>query len=119
MLHKGAIKEVEYTQGQYLSSIFLVPKKDSGQRPVRNLRMLNSYIPYLHFKMESVSLLKEILQKGDLVCKIDLKDAYFSVPLYQDSQKYVRFQWRDKLYQFLCLCFGLGPAPRNQEILPK
>ena len=27
-------------------------------------------------------------------------------------QKYLRFPSRGYLYEFLCLCFGLGPAPR-------
>ena len=26
--------------------------------------------------------------------------------------KYGRFEWEYSLYEFLCLCFGLGPAPR-------
>ena len=46
------------------------------------------------------------------MCKLDLKDAYFSVPLNPASRKFVRFLWSGKLYEFLCLCFGLGPAPR-------
>ena len=46
------------------------------------------------------------------MCKLDLKDAYFCVPLSQESQKLVRFYWSGNLYEFLCLCFGLGPAPR-------
>ena len=45
------------------------------------------------------------------MCKLDLKDAYFCVPLKKESRKYVRFQWEGTLYEFLCLCFGLGPAP--------
>ena len=27
------------------------------------------------------------------------------------SRKYIRFIWEGNLYEFLCLCFGLGPAP--------
>ena len=46
------------------------------------------------------------------MCKLDLKDAYFSVPLNPASRKFVRFLWSGKLYEFFCLCFGLGPAPR-------
>ena len=44
--------------------------------------------------------------------KIDLKDAYFSVALHRSSKKYVRFQWGGTLYEFQCLMFGLGPAPK-------
>ena len=41
-----------------------------------------------------------------------VKDAYYCVPLQKISRKYVRFRWSGNLYEFLCLCFGLGPAPR-------
>ena len=52
------------------------------------------------------------MKLGDFIVKIDLKDAYFSVPLSNRSKKYVRFQWEGSLYEFQCLMFGLGPAPR-------
>ena len=112
MLEKGAIKEVSASKNQILSPIFIVPKKDGGYRPVINLKNLNQNIQYLHFKMEGLFLLKDILQPGDLMCKLDLKDAYFSVPLHAKSQQFLCFQWKQRIYQFLCLCFGLGPAPR-------
>ena len=112
MLQKGAISKVLPVKGQYLSNVFLVPKKDGGFRPVINLKSLNQFIPYLHFKMESLHCLKDILLPGDYMCKVDLKDAYFSIPLAQNSSKYVRFSWKGSLYEFNCLCFGLGPAPR-------
>ena len=52
------------------------------------------------------------VQQNDYLCKVDLKDAYFSVPLHNNSRKFVRFLWLGNLYEFLCLCFGLGSAPR-------
>ena len=62
--------------------------------------------------MESVAQLKHIIQEGDWMCKLDLQDSYFSFPLDQNSRKLVRFQWKGTPYEFMCLCFGLGPAPR-------
>ena len=47
------------------------------------------------------------------MCKLELNDAYFSVPLNPASGKFLRFLWSGKLYKVRCLCFGLGPAPRN------
>jgi len=35
LLEKGAIKEIQSEEGKFFSSIFLVEKKDSGQRPVK------------------------------------------------------------------------------------
>ena len=45
MLRTGAIRMVEKSQNQFLSPIFLVEKKDSGYRPVINLKKLNQNIP--------------------------------------------------------------------------
>jgi hypothetical protein len=112
LLEKGAIRETKHQEGQVLSSLFLREKKDGSQRPILNLKNLNQYVPYEHFKMESLKDVKNIIETNDLMVKIDLKDAYFTLPLSPESRKFVRFQWEGKLYEFLCLCFGLGPAPR-------
>ncbi|KAJ8706182.1 hypothetical protein PYW07_010959 [Mythimna separata] len=45
------------------------------------------------------------------MAKIDLRDAYFSIPISEHSKKYLRFTFKDKLYQFNCLPFGLCTAP--------
>ena len=112
MLRKGVIIQVFTSPGQMLSNIFLREKKNGKFRPIINLKKVNSYIPYQHFKMEGLNNVKELLQKGDYMVKIDLTDAYFSIPLHKNSRKFLRFLWEGKTYEFLCLCFGLGPAPR-------
>ena len=81
MLMKGAIIVFDPKKDKFLSSLFLAKKKDGGNRPVDNLKDLNSNIPYQHFKMEGLFLLKERLLPGGKMCKIDLKDAYFAIPL--------------------------------------
>ena len=96
----------------FISSVFVVPKKCGGLRPVINLRPLNSFIPYEHFKMESIHMLKDLLRKDDYLVKVDLKDAYLTVPIWEKHQKYLRFLWRDSLLEFACLPFGLASAPR-------
>ena len=112
MLEKGSISKVCHSKGEFLSSLFLISKKGGVNRPVINLKDLNQVILYKYFKMEGLHCLKYVLQKGDYMCKADLKDAYFSVSLHKDSRKLVWFLWSGNLYEFLCLCFGLGPAPR-------
>ena len=87
-------------------------KKYTRPRPAISFKKFNWYIPYEHFKMERLFLLKEILQQNGYMCKIDLKDAYSAVPLHSSWVKYIRFWWKGDLYQFLYLCFGLKTAPR-------
>ena len=91
---------------------FCSTQKGWGHKPVINLKPLNCFIPYEHFKMESIHMLKDLLKKGDYMVKIDLKDAYLTVPIWQNHQKYLRFLWRDSLLEFACLPFGLASAPR-------
>jgi len=45
-------------------------------RPIINLKRLNQYMPYAHFKMEGLKNIRELLNHGDYMVKIDLKDAY-------------------------------------------
>ena len=95
-----------------MSQIFLVEKKDGGQRPVVNLKCLNQFMRVEHFKMEGLHLLPDLIQPGDWMIKLDLKDAYLQVPIHPDHQKFLVFEWNDLFYQFKCLPFGLSTAPR-------
>ena len=52
MLTKSAIEETTPKGDGFLSTVFLVPKKDGGQRPVINLKSLNRFAHTEHFKME-------------------------------------------------------------------
>ena len=111
LLKKGAIQKAKTAEKEFLSNILLVGKKDGGNRQVINLKKLNAFIHCEHFRMEGLHCLKFLLEQNDFLCKIDPKDAYFAIPLSKQSSKYVRFKWSGNLYVFLCLCFGLGPAP--------
>ena len=62
-------------------------------------------------KWNCLHLLKDLLQEGDYMCKIDLRDAYFTITINKKYRKDLRFKWEGTLYEFLCLCFGLTPAP--------
>ena len=93
MLAKGAIREAIPKSDQFVSNFFVTPKKEDNQyRPIINLRGMDKFIPYHHFKMEGLKDVKHLLRKGDWMCKLDLKDAYFSVPLSHRSRKLVRFR---------------------------
>ena len=71
MLEKHAIEETTPSGHGFLSTIFLVPKKDGGQRPVINLKCLNKFVYTEHFKMEGIHILRDLLRTGDWMTKVD------------------------------------------------
>ena len=87
-LKRGGDRATDPIRGRIFSTLFLVPKKDGGQRQVINLKSLNSFIHAPHFKMEAIHKLKSLLKKGDWLVKIDLKDAYFSIPKSQQHRSF-------------------------------
>jgi len=112
MLEKGVIKPVSNCKNQFISNLFLVPKKNGDQRPVINLRQLSQFLVYQHFKMEGLFMVKDFLQKGDHMIKIDLTDAYSVLSIHPKHRKFLRFSWQQTLYEYTCLPFGLAEAPR-------
>ena len=56
-------------------------KKMGVYRAVINLKTLNPFVYYMHFKMESLQTLKYMMKEKDYMCETDLKDAYFTVLL--------------------------------------
>ena len=100
MLEKGATCHTSYLKGEILSNVFLLGKKGGGNRPVINLKRLNQFIPYQHFKMEGLFCLREMLRKDDFMCKLDMKDAYFSILLHQSSKNMSDFYGRGAFTSF-------------------
>ena len=56
---KGAIHKtlVPDKEPGFVSSLFMITKKGGGQRPVINLKALNYFVEYSHFKMEGIHML--------------------------------------------------------------
>lgn len=112
LIQKCAIEQVLGKSAEFISNLFLVPKKDGTLRPVINLRRLNDFIPYNHFKQENLNFALELINENDFMTSIDMKDAYFSISIHPEFRKFLAFKWRDKLYRFNVLPFGLASAPR-------
>ena len=86
-------------------------KKNGKFRPVINLRKLNEFVEYFHFKMETLQHVTELLKRDAYFTSIDLENAHFSIPISKNLRKYLKFIW-NVLYEFVCLAFGLSSAPR-------
>lgn len=42
---------------------------------------------------------------------LDLKDAYLVVPIHLPHRRFLQFRWRDQIFEFTALPFGLASAP--------
>ena len=119
LVEKNAIEVTKPSPNQFVSHIFLASKKDGTNRPVINLKQLNKHVKYMHFKMEGIPNLVDLLQRDDHMCKLDLKDAYFVIPVAPRYQEYLKFRWNGVLYKFKVAPFGLGSVPRTFSKLMK
>ena len=94
---------IPHQEPGFISSVFVVPKKDGGNRPLVNLKPLSQYLVNENFKMEGTHMLRDLPRKGDFLVKMDLKGPYLTVPVWKDHQKFLRFVWKNSLMEFCCL----------------
>ena len=109
---EGSYSESRNSLRGVSEQLFLVEKKDGGKPPNDKSEKTQCIHPLRALQKEGLHCLKFLLEQNDFLYKIDLKDTYFAIPLSKQSSKYVRFKWSGNLYEFLCLCFGLEPAPK-------
>lgn len=112
LLNIGAVVEASYETNQFLSSIFVRPKKSGEYRVILNLKNLNEYVVYHYFKMDTFESAVNLIKKNCFMASIDIRHAYHLIPIAIEHQKYLRFRWKGKIFQYTCLPFGLSSAPR-------
>ena len=83
VLDKGVIIECERDKGGFISTIFTRQKKDGSFRTILNLKHLNHYVNYQHFKMESLNDVFKIIKKGVWMVSVDSKDAFFTMRVHK------------------------------------
>ena len=102
LVKKRVIVKCSREEGDFVSPIFTVPKKDGNLRLILNLKKLNEYVEFFHFKMEDISTILKLVRKGCWMTSIDLKDAYYSVKICEEDQKFLKFLYNKSYYMFTC-----------------
>ena len=85
------MRRASFDPNQFLSNQFTIPKKGDELHPVINLKPLNHFVEYHHFKMEGLSSFFVFINPNDYMISMDLKDAFLSVPIHADHSKYLLF----------------------------
>ena len=111
LMLKGVVEYASHSDGEFISTVFLRPKKDGGHRMILNLSELNLSVEYNHFKMERLESAMRLMTKNCFMGSIDLRDAYYSIKICPQDRKYLRFIWRNTLYQFTACPNGYAAGP--------
>ena len=74
LLDKKVIVPCDHEPGEFISPIFSVPKKDNKIRLILNLKNLNQYVQYHHFKMDSIHTALELVTQDCWMASVDLKE---------------------------------------------
>uniref|UniRef100_A0A1X7V580 Reverse transcriptase domain-containing protein n=1 Tax=Amphimedon queenslandica TaxID=400682 RepID=A0A1X7V580_AMPQE len=111
LLEKGAVTTVHFPQDSFFSTLFLVPSKVGGLRPVINLKPLKNFVNTHHFKLEGINSLKTLLSRANWLVKMNFIGAYFSIATHPEHQKYLNFTWRNTNYLFIFHLLDLALAP--------
>ena len=99
LLSKGILELTHRSPGDLISNIFIRPKKGSSDRMILNLKPLNEFVDYHHFKMDTfqTALKLKLIQPGCFMASVDLKDAYYSIPVHPKHRKYLMFKWEGQI----------------------
>ena len=73
-LQTGVIETTSHCKGEYISKIFIRPKKDGSYRLILNLKNLNQFVQYHHFKMENLKSAITLMSPNCYMASIDLKE---------------------------------------------
>ena len=112
LVAKGAVELAPLPSPGFYSRLFVVWKTSGSWRPVIDLSHLNRFVDVSPFQMETIQSVLLSVRQGDWMASIDLKEAYLQVPIHSSSRHLLRFVFRDRVYQFKALCFGLSTAPQ-------
>ena len=70
-------------------------------------------MPCIHFKVETIKSVLNLVTPNCYMKKIDIKDAYYSISILPEHQKFLKFSLQGKLYKFICVPNRLCSGPRK------
>ena len=104
--------EVDHSEGEFISPIFIVPKKDGAYRMILNLKKINEKVSYNHFKMDTFETALKLIKRNVFRASVDIHHVYYSIPVAFEHRKFLCFLWKGKLYSYTCVPYGISCAPR-------
>ncbi len=111
LLDRDSIREISERDAVCILPISVVPKKNGKLRLVLESRHINKWIVCPSFKQEGIQSVAAQIQAGDVLISYDIEHGFHHLKLRPDLRKFVCFQWKGQIYQWVSMPFGLKCAP--------
>jgi len=117
MEEQAVIEKCEFEEGDFMNNVFLREKKskylkERRFRVILNLKKLNDYVRYQHFKIDGLDSCVSLMEPGCYMANIDIVNAYHTVRFSSDFTRYLKFRHNTQVYKYLCLPQGFSSSPR-------
>ena len=88
LLSKVVIEEDHYIPYSYISNVFVRPKRDNTHRIIMNLKSLNKFVGYYHFKMDTLQIAVKLIRPDCFMASFDARDAHYSIPIASEDRNF-------------------------------
>ena len=105
LLYKNTIEPCSPEPGEFISMIFLRRKPNGSFRMIINLRLFNEYVSFQRFCMETLADILRLIVPQAHMYSIDLTYAYLTIAIILAHRRYLRFRWKNLVYQFWVMPF--------------
>ena len=111
LLTKNAIRLCEHVPGEFISKIFLRRKENGSFRLILDLSSFNQIISAADFKMDTLSKTLTLITQFCHFSSLGLTDAYLTLVVNPLFFRFLRFEWKGTLFEFISMPFGLKGSP--------
>ena len=111
-MNLGIIEESEILPGDFVSNLFIRRKKDPGKvRILVNLKPLNKFVKHIHFKMDTLESVLQMIRPGCFMVSLDLESSFYALNVHPDHRKYLKVICMGKIFVFKKLPMGYSQSP--------
>ena len=76
LIQKGAIERCAHEDREFISPDFLRPEKNGKHRLILNLKRLNTHLPHIHLKMDTLQSCNNLMKQNCTMGSLNLTISY-------------------------------------------